>query len=78
MKTITIKIQSEKDAELIKRLLSEANFEALVETQEESDYEISEEELQMLEERWEKYKANPDSAITLDALKEKIKKKYGI
>jgi hypothetical protein len=77
MKTITIKIESDKDASLLKRLLEEAEFEAFVESYEEDD-DISEEEMRMLESRWEKYQTNPQSAIPYDELKEKIKKKYGL
>ena len=77
MKTITIKIESDKDAALLKRLLEEAEFEAFVESYEEDD-DISEEEIQMLESRWKNYQTNPQSAIPYDELKEKIKKKYGL
>jgi hypothetical protein len=76
MRTITIKIESDKDAVLVKRLLAETKFEATVETFEDDD-DISDEELQLLEDRLEKYRVNPKSAISLNELKEKMKKKYG-
>jgi hypothetical protein len=36
------------------------------------------EEIQMLEERWEKYIQDPSSAISLEEFKEQLKAKYGI
>lgn len=77
MKTITIKIESDKDAALLKRLLAEAAFEDHVESYEEDD-EITDEETEILESRWNKYKANPQSTVLFDELKEKMKMKYGL
>ena len=34
--------------------------------------EVSEEEKKLLDERWEKFLANPDSALTLDQVKERL------
>jgi putative addiction module component (TIGR02574 family) len=34
--------------------------------------EVSEEEKKLLDSRWEKFLANPDSALTLDQVKERL------
>lgn len=40
--------------------------------------ELSNEEIIMLEERWEEYKKNPDSTSSWEEVKRSIAKKYGI
>jgi hypothetical protein len=77
MKTITIRIESDKDAELLKKVLQSTKFEQRIETFEEED-NIDDVELQILEERWEKYKANPSSAISLEDFKRELKEKHGL
>ena len=77
MKTITIIVESERDADLLKKVLNETHFENKIETFEEDD-ELSDREIQMLEERWESYVANPGSAISLEEFKKELKDKYGI
>lgn len=42
----------------------------------EDEFELSDETYQLLEERWEKYKRTPSSAIDLDALKSELSIKY--
>jgi putative addiction module component (TIGR02574 family) len=76
MKTITIKIESDRDADLLKSILKTTKFESEVQTIEEDD-EFTDEEFQMLEERWEKYQKNPSSAISFEEFNERLRKKYG-
>lgn len=77
MKTITIRLEHDSDYALLKKLLAEARFKSTPETFEEEDT-LSEQEFQMLEERWEKYKKNPASGTELEAFKKEMKKKYGV
>ena len=76
MKIITVKVESDKDAETLKKILSETKFSDKIETFEED--EISDEEFNMLEERWEEYLKNPSSAIPIEKIREKYKAKYGL
>jgi hypothetical protein len=70
MKTFLIKVENDKDAELLKRLLQSAHFESKIEVIEEDP---DAEEMQMLEERWANYLSNPSSAISLDDFKKELK-----
>ena len=63
MKIITVKVENEHDAELLKKVIKDTPFENKIETYEEE--EISDEEFSILEERWVKYEQNPSSGITL-------------
>ncbi len=76
MKTFTITVQSEKDADQLKRLLSEANFKAEIIAWE--DDEFTSEEITMLEERLEEYRKDPSKGKTLEEVKEFMRIKYGI
>ncbi len=76
MKTFTIRVENDRDAELLKKLLESTHFEDRIETTEEE--ELDTEEIQMLEERWESYIRNPSSAISLDDFKKELKDKYGL
>lgn len=80
MKTITIKLASDKDAELLKSLLKSTKFEDDVETIEEKDSEnfLTEEELHVVNERMEEYKRNPSSGKSLEETIALLKSKYGI
>jgi hypothetical protein len=77
MRTITIKVESDKDAELLKQVLQSTHFEDKIEAFEEGE-ESDDKELQMLEERWESYIKNPSSAISIDDFKRDLKEKYGL
>ena len=76
MKTITVRIESDKDAELLKNILSTTKFQSEVQTFEEED-DFTEEEFQMLEERWEKYEKNPSTAVSFEEFDKQLKEKYG-
>ncbi|MFN8299263.1 MAG: hypothetical protein U0T75_09170 [Chitinophagales bacterium] len=73
MKTFTITVQSEKDAEQLKRLLREANFKAELVAWE--DDEFTSEEITMLEERLEEYRKDPTKGKTLEEVKEYFEKR---
>ena len=77
MKTITLKIENEKDLELVKNFLRSTKFKDTVETVEEEEG-FSDEELHIFSERWEKYEKNPTSAISLKDFKNELKNKYGL
>ncbi len=78
MKTFTFKLNSDKDAELLKQLLDKANFESKVEGFVETDEDdFTEAELGMLREREAEYIKNPSSAVDANKLDEKLKDKYG-
>ncbi|HLP49904.1 MAG TPA: hypothetical protein VK154_03410 [Chitinophagales bacterium] len=76
MKTITVRMESDDDAELLKNILRTTKFQSEVQTIEENE-EFTDEEFQMLEERWEKYEKKPSSATSLDDFNEMLKRKYG-
>ena len=76
MKTFTITVQSDKDAEQLKHLLREANFKAELVAWE--DDEFTSEEITMLEERLEEYRKDPSKGKTLEEVKEFMRTKYGI
>lgn len=78
MKTITFKLKSEKDAELLKKMLEEAHFESEVEGYIESDEDISDEEIAIWQERLNRYKQNPDSALLASDVEAQLKKKHGL
>ena len=77
MKTITVRLQNDKDAELLMDILRTAKFENEIETFEEEET-ISEEELQMLNERVEEYRRDPSKGKNLEEVKTLLKSKYGI
>ncbi len=57
-------------------MLKSVNFVESVEISDED--ELTDEEIQMVEERWVEYKKNPKSAVSWNTVKGKIKKKYGL
>jgi hypothetical protein len=77
MKTITILLESDRDAELLKKILQSTKFENHVETVEEED-ELTDEEVSMFNERLEEYKKNPSLGKSGEAVNELLKKKYGL
>lgn len=76
MKIFTVRIENDKDAELLKSILSTTKFQSDVHTVEE-DEDFTEEEFQMLEERWEKYERNPTTAVSFEEFNKQLKEKYG-
>jgi|GEM_PF-2962216 Xaa-Pro aminopeptidase len=76
MKTITIQLQEDKDAQLLMDMLRSVKFEGEIEAFEELET-ISEEELQMLSDRVEEYRKDPSKGKDLKDM-ELILSKYGI
>jgi len=76
MKTITIRMENDEDAALLKKFLSTTKFQSEVEAIEE-DEDLTEEELRIVEERWASYETNPNSFLTVEEFNEELKKKYG-
>ncbi len=76
MRTITVRMESDDDAELLKSILNTTKFKSEIQTIEEED-DITDDEFQMLEERWEKYEKNPSSAFSVEEFNAELKKKYG-
>ncbi|CAN5182476.1 hypothetical protein BH09BAC1_BH09BAC1_26550 [soil metagenome] len=78
MKTFTFKIESDKDAELLKQLLETAKFESKVEGfVAYDDDDFTEGELQVFRDREAEYRKNPSSATNAEELEAKLKVKYG-
>ena len=77
MRTITVRVESDKDAELVKQVLRSTTFEDRIETFEENE-EPDDQEIQMLEVRWERYIKNPSSAISIDNFKKELKEKHSL
>jgi hypothetical protein len=76
MKTITIQLQEDKDAQLLMDMLRSVKFDGEIETFEESET-ISEEELQMWNDRVEEYRKDPSKGKDLKDV-ELLLSKYGI
>ena len=77
MKTITVRLENDRDAELLKNILRTTKFEDAIETSEEED-NITDEEVKMFNERVEEYRRNPSSATSLEDFKKEMKEKYGV
>ena len=73
MKTLTVKVSDTKHAKLLYELLSSISFVKEVEIED----DISDEEIQLLEERLVEYNKNPASGATLDTVVKRINKKHG-
>lgn len=69
-------MESDEDAELLKRILSTTKFQSEVQTVEEDEV-LTDEEFRVLEERWAHYEKNPSVAISIEEFNEQLKKKYG-
>ena len=69
-------MESDEDAELLKRILSTTKFKSEVQTVEEDEV-LTDEEFRLLEERWEQYEKNPAVAMPIEEFNEQLKRKYG-
>lgn len=69
-------MENEHGEELLKKVIKDAPFENKIETFEEE--EISDDEFVMLEERWEKYRKNPSSGISLEEFKKEMKENHDL
>jgi hypothetical protein len=77
MKTITIHLESDRDAELLKKILETTRFESKVETVEDED-DFTEEEVSIFNERVEEYKKNPSVGKSAEEVNQLLKRKYGL
>ena len=73
MTTITVRVSDKKNAQLLCEMLNSMKFVKKVDIEE----ELTEEEIQILEERLTDYQKNPSSGNTLDKVVKKMNKKYG-
>jgi|688.fasta_scaffold1151681_2 hypothetical protein len=76
MKTFTIRVENDSDAELLKSILQNTKFIEKVEAIED-DTDITEEEFRIIEERLEQYEKNPAVAVSFEEFNQKLKEKYG-
>lgn len=77
MTTITIKVTDPKLAEMLETMLRSMEFVAEVETREDS-YQLSQDEILMLEERREEYRRNPGQVRDWETVQDELKKRYGL
>ncbi len=77
MRTITVKLNSDNDADLLKAILRETSFEDVVEAIEEED-SLSDDEISVLNERLEEYKRDSSKGMSYEDFDKRLKEKYGI
>jgi len=78
MRQLTVTIDTNTNAQLLQKMLQSVKFVKKVESRElYDDTEISEEEIQILEERWAEYKKNPKSGKSLEQVVQTLSKKHG-
>ena len=73
MTTLTVKIANKKQASLLYEMIRSINFVQEVNIND----DLENDELKILEERWEEYKRNPKSGKPLEMLVKEISKKHG-
>jgi len=78
MATITVKLSNENDLNLLKKILQNTDFQDEIETFEDDEDSLSDDEILMLNERLEAYKQNPDSGLDFEEVTTLLKSKYGI
>ncbi len=77
MKTITVSLQSDKDAELLMGFIKSAKFEEEVEAYEDQD-EFTDEDIAEFDRRMAEHDKDPGKAATIDEFMNRMKNKYGI
>jgi putative addiction module component (TIGR02574 family) len=77
MKSITVNLESDKDAEMLMGLIQSAKFEKAVEAFEEEE-EFTEEDIAEFDRRMAEYDKDPSTAIPVDDFMKQMKQKYGI
>ncbi len=77
MKTITIRVENDRDVELLKSILHSTKFEDKIESYEEGD-DLSDEQVKVFNERVEEYRRNPSKGKSLEEVNELLKNKYGV
>ena len=76
MTTLTVTVDNAVNASFLTKMLKALRFVKKIE-QEADDYELSSEQIQLLEERLEEYKKNPKKGKSLEQFCSDMKKKYG-
>ncbi len=77
MTTITVKVTDPKFAEMLETMLRSMEFVTDVESSEDS-YQLTQDEILMLEERREEYRRNPSRTRDWDEVQAELKKRYGL
>jgi putative addiction module component (TIGR02574 family) len=77
MKTITVSLQSDKDAEQLMDFIKSAKFEEDVETYEDQD-DFTDEDIAEFDRRMAELAKDPSKGISLEALKQEMKGRYGV
>jgi hypothetical protein len=78
MKTITVRLASEEDAALLRSILQSTRFRDVVETTEEDEDVLTDEDLSVLNDRLELYRSNPSTGKGLEEVNQILRKKYGL
>ena len=78
MRRITLTIEDHENAEMLFKMLQQLNFVRGVEFDESNEDDLSKEELQMLEDRFENYLKNPESGQPWEEVKAALIKKHGL
>ena len=73
MATLTVKVNDNKHAQMLCEMLSSMNFVKSVDT----NYELNEKEIEILEERLEEYKKSPGKGKNHKTFENEMRKKYG-
>jgi hypothetical protein len=77
MTTLTVKLTDPKYAEMLEAMLRSMDFVADVERTEDN-YQLTNAEILMLEERREEYLKNPSQTRSWDEVQAELKSKYGL
>jgi len=77
MKTITVSLQSDKDAELLMGFIKSAKFEEEVEAFEDQD-EFTDEDIAEWDRRVAEHEKDPSKSQSYDDFRKAIKAKYGV
>lgn len=77
MTTLTVKLTDPKYAEMLEAMLRSMDFVADVERTEDN-YQLTNAEILMLEERREEYLKNPSQTRSWDEVQAALKSKYGL
>jgi putative addiction module component (TIGR02574 family) len=77
MSTVTIYVHSDRDKDLLKKLLESAKFNDEVEIYEDEN-EFTDEDIAEFDRRMAELEKDPSKAISLDDLKKEMKARYGL
>ena len=77
MSTVTICVHSDKDKELLKKMIESAKFDEQVEVYEDEE-DINPGDLVELERRWAEYERNPSKGKTIEQVKKILENKHGV